>query len=310
MEKKKKIIIVLAGPTASGKTDLAIRIAKILDSDIISADSRLVYRDFNIGTAKPSLQEMNGIKHHMIDIVNPDINFTAAVYKDMAQNIIDNLHNNNKIPVIAGGTGFYIKALIDGLNIPKVEPDEDYRNELKDFVDSHGKDALHNKLKVIDPESAFKLHPNDVFRVIRAMEVFHKTGSPISKLQTKNSSPYNLVYAALSTENRDYLYNRINHRVLTMIETGLTEEVKFLISKYGKTLSLLKTLGYKEVVDFMESKCSYNQMIENIQKNTRHFARRQLIWFRPDKRICWYFIDKSSPEMIVEDILNRLNSYD
>jgi tRNA dimethylallyltransferase len=307
---KNKKLIIIAGPTASGKTDLAIKLALQLNTEIISADSRLVYRDFDIGTAKPSQKELNAVPHHLINIVNPDFNYTAAIFKEDATKIINQLHSENKIPVMAGGTGFYIRSAVDGLNMPDVKPDEDYRKELIDFAQIYGNQELHNKLKKIDPHAAAKIHYNDVFRITRALEVYKTTGQPMSELKTTSPSPYDLLYIALTAENRDFLYHRINQRVLTMLETGLMEEVKFLINKYGKTLSLLKTLGYKEVLDFLEQKCSYNNMIDDIQRNTRHFARRQLIWFRPDNRIHWYTIDTMTQDKILESILSKLENYD
>jgi tRNA dimethylallyltransferase len=305
-----KTLIIIAGPTASGKTDLAIKLAQQLHTEIISADSRLVYKDFNIGTAKPDKKEMQGIPHHLIDIVDPTDHYSAALYKTDANTLIDQLHTHKKIPIIAGGTGFYIRSAVDGLNIPEVQPDENYRTKLKNDATLFGNETLHQKLRDIDPLTAQKLHPNDLFRIIRALEVYKQTGKPISELQTKNPPRFNIFYAALNTENRDILYDRINRRVINMIEAGLIEEVKFLINKYGKTLSLLKTLGYKEVVEFLEEKYSTTEMIENIQKNTRRFARRQLIWFRADQRINWYTIDTQSHEDIITDILRKLEQYD
>lgn len=306
----KNNLVIIAGPTASGKTDLAINLAQHLNTEIISADSRLVYRDFNIGTAKPTDQQRNLIKHHLIDIVEPTFNYTAGLYKEDANKIITQLLETNSIPIITGGTGFYIRSAIDGLNIPQVEPNVEYRNELKEFAVEHGNQSLHSKLTVIDPVSAQKLHYNDIFRVIRALEVYKETGKPISELQTKDSCPYDVLYVALTTNNRDFLYKKINERVLTMLESGLIEEVKFLVDKYGKTLPLLKTLGYKEAIDFLEHKCTYVKMIEDIQTNTRHFARRQLIWFRQDKRIIWYCIDEISPEQIISGIIKRIETHD
>lgn len=305
-----KPLIIIAGPTASGKTSLAIKLAKLLNTEIISADSRIVYKDFNIGTAKPTSEEMDGIKHHLIDITEATTQYTVSVYKEDARKIIDKLHKEDKVPIIAGGTGFYIRAAVDGLDIPDVKPDQEYREKLEAIAQKEGKVALHEILKKVDPVSSEKLHPNDSFRIIRALEVYYKTGKPISELQKRTPSPYNVLYISLNAEDREILYDRINQRVLTMIEDGLIEEVKFLIGKYGKTLSLLKTLGYKEVVDFLESKCSYNEMIEDIQKNTRNFARRQLIWFRADDRIHWYNIDKMSSDDMIKDIMKKLNDHD
>lgn len=299
-------MIIISGPTASGKTSLAIKLAQQINTEIISADSRLVYKDFNIGTAKPDLEELDAAKHHLIDIVDPTFNYTAGKFKEDAYKIIELLHKNDQIPIVAGGTGFYIRSIVDGLNFPEVTPDEKYRQELTDFAQTYGNEALHLKLKAIDPKSAQKLHVNDLFRVTRALEVYKITGKPISELQTVSPPDYDIIYVCLTAEDRSFLYNRINQRVLNMIETGLIDEVKFLVDKYGKTLSLLKTLGYKEVLEFFDNKCSYNQMIENIQKNTRHFARRQLIWFRPDKRINWYYIDKTPENDIIADIIRKI----
>lgn len=303
-----KPLIIIAGPTASGKTSLAIKLAKIINTEIISADSRIVYKDFNIGTAKPTIEEMEGVKHHLIDIIEPTSQYTVSVYKDDARKVIDQLHLEGKIPVIAGGTGFYIRSAIDGLDIPDVKPDDEYREKLETIVKNEGRAALHEMLKKVDLIASEKLHPNDSFRIIRALEVHHKTGKPISELQKRTPSPYNVLYVSLNADNRELLYDRINQRVLTMLEDGLIEEVKFLIAKYGKTLSLLRTLGYKEVVEYLESRCSYEEMIEDIQKNTRNFARRQLIWFRADERINWYNIDTMSTDDIVADIIKKLNN--
>lgn len=303
---KKKKLIIIAGPTASGKTDLAIKLALKLNTEIISADSRLVYKDFNIGTAKPSVEEMNQVQHHLIDVVDPTFYYTVALYKDQANDIIDKIHEKGKIPIIAGGTGFYIRSAVDGLNLPDVKPNDELRNELAKFAKINGNEALYQKLIEIDPVAAEKLHYNDIFRISRAIEVYEATGKPISELQTRKPSRFDIHYVALKTDDRDLLYQRINQRVLTMLECGLIEEVKFLIDKYGQTLSLLKTLGYKEVVEFLENKCSYDEMIDNIQKNTRHFARRQLIWFRADDRINWYNIDKVDLNFITQDILGKL----
>lgn len=307
---KNKTLIIISGPTASGKTDLTIKLAKLLNTEVISADSRLVYRDFNIGTAKPTTEEMQGVKHHLIDITDPTETYTASHFREDSLKIINNLFEKGKCPVVAGGTGFYIRMLTDNPDLPDVQPDQDLRDDLYLFAENNGNQALHDRLKQLDPVSAEKLHVNDLFRISRAIEVYEKTGRPVSSFEQKRSVPYNVLYVCLSAHNRDILYDRINLRVLNMLEHGLVEEVKILIGKYGKTLSLYKTLGYKEVVDFLESRCLYTQMISDIQQNTRHFARRQLIWFRPDERIVWYNIDKDSKQFIIEDIITRLNNND
>lgn len=303
---RKKPVIVIAGPTASGKTSLAIELAHRLESEVISADSRIVYKEFNIGTAKPTKQEMAGIPHHMIDIVEPTENYTVAQYAEDVQKIITSLHENDKIPIIAGGTGFYIRAGLGELEFANVEPDQEYRNALNALADKEGNDVLYKQLKLVDPARALKIHVNDRYRIIRALEFHKQTGQRLSDVQEKKESPYNVIYTALNAENRSYLHHRMNLRVLDMLETGLVDEVKFLLQKYGKPLSLMNTLGYKEVIEFLENKCSYTQMVEQIQAHTRQFAKRQLIWFRADKRIHWHTIDSEKTNSIINDIIRRI----
>jgi len=302
-----KKIIAIVGPTASGKTDLSIKIAQLINGEIISADSRLVYKDFNIGTAKPTDEERSIVPHHIIDVNNPAETYTVGDYKQQAEEIIKNLLQKNKVPVITGGTGFYVKALLEGLDIPDVKPDNKFRNEMTELVAREGKEALYELLKQKDPIVAEKLHLNDTFRIIRALEVQNKLGKPMSEVQSMSEPKYNVIYAGLNAEDREFLYDRINRRVNIMINDGLVEEVKFLVNKYGKTLSLLKTLGYKEICDYLDGLKTLDESIEEIKKNTRNFAKRQLTWFRANKNIKWYFIDKESNEKICEDIVKRWN---
>lgn len=307
---KNRKVLILTGPTASGKTDLAIRLAQSLNTEIISVDSRLVYKDFNIGTAKPTIEELSAVKHHLIDIVEPTFNYTVALYKNDARKIIDNLHLENRIPILAGGTGLYIRAAIEELNIPEVKPDVGYRNYLKQLVLDEGNTFVHDMLRQVDEQSAQRLHPNDILRIIRALEVYKHTGEPLSKLQTRGESIYKPIYIGLTSNERDFLYRRINQRVFDMIESGLVDEVKSLVNKYDRTLSILKTIGYKEVIAYFDGQTSFNTMIEEIQANTRRFAKRQLIWFRADERIKWYYIDVDSKEDIIAGILKSIKDYD
>ena len=303
MNKKEKVI-ALVGPTASGKTNISIQIAKILKGEIISADSRLVYNDFNIGTAKPTEKEMDGIRHHMINIESPSITYTASRYKKEADEKIKEILNKNKVPIITGGTGFYVKALLEGLNIPDVYPDEDFRQEMENFVKDNGKQSLHNKLKKSDPQMAEKLMPNDSFRIIRALEVQKTTGQKMSEQQTVSESEYEVLYFGLNAEDREFLYERINRRVHLMVEQGLIEEVESLIKKHGRTNSLLKTLGYKEICEYFDGICTLEEALANIQQNTRRFAKRQLTWFRANKKINWFFIDKMNSDEIIKAIVS------
>lgn len=282
---------------------MSVSLAQKLNGEIISADSRLIYRDFNIGTAKPTLEERKGIPHYMIDIEDPRNTYTAGKYKKDASKIIQEILDKGKPPIVAGGTGFYLKALLDGLDIPEIEPDEEYREEMYRLAQAKGNDALHSRLKEVDPESAEKIHPNNVPRVIRALEVCHVSGDKFSSVQSTSSPDYDVMYVGLNTMDRNALYNRINLRVLMMIERGLVNETKNLIIRYGRTTPLLKTLGYKEICDYFDGAGSLKETVEKIQQNTRNFARRQLTWFRANKDINWFYID----EMRIDEICAKVS---
>lgn len=296
-----KKVIAIVGPTASGKTAISVELARMFGTEIISADSRLVYKDFNIGTAKPSTQEMRGIKHHLIDVVPPTEIFTASRFKQEAGKLLETIER----PIIAGGTGFYIKAVLGGLDMPESEPDEEFRKEMQKL----DKYTLHNKLRDCDPAMAEKLHFNDTFRIIRALEVYHLSGIPMSQAQSMTKPKYDVIYIGLTAADREYLYNRINQRVLDMIEQGLVKEVENLINKYGKTLSLLRTLGYKEVCHHIEGEISLEEAVEKIQKNTRNFAKRQLTWFRSNKNIKWFNIDEMGQAQILQNVKSHLTFF-
>lgn len=298
-------ILAVVGSTASGKTKIAIELAKRLDTEVISADSRLVYKDFNIGTAKPSVEEMDGIKHHMIDIVSPDKVYTAGDYKKDAQVVVDRLIKQGKIPIIVGGTGLYIKSLLGGLDIPEIAADDIFRDEMEKLAQEKGKTFLHDKLKEIDPTTAQKLHPNDSVRVIRALEVYQTTQKTMSEINSMSKPLYDVYYAGLNAEDREFIYQRTNHRVDLMLEAGLVDEVRQLTEKYGRTLPLLKTLGYKEICYYFDDKMSLEDAVELIKKHTRNYAKRQLTWFRANSEINWFYIDKQNTEEIVEQILRE-----
>ena len=303
--KKQNSVIAIRGPTATGKSDLAIKLALEFQTEIISADSRLVYKDFNIGTAKPSPNELLKVKHHCIDVVSPTDDFSVTEYRKIAQYAMDNLFQQNKPPIIAGGTGFYVKSLLEGLDIPKVEADENFRTRMRNLAENRGNEFLFEILREKDDKIAQKLHPNDIFRVIRALEVIEKTGKKMSELQTKNKPDYNIIYIFLDAKDREYLYDRINRRVDTMLETGLVEEVKFLIAKYGKTVSLLKTLGYKEISEYLDGEMSLEEAAELLKKNTRNFAKRQLTWFRAVKDTHKFYIDELPKDELFQKVKEK-----
>lgn len=303
--KKQNNVIAIIGPTATGKSDLAIELALNFCTEIISADSRLVYKDFNIGTAKPTIEELSKVKHHCIDIVSPTDDFSVTEYRNTAKSAMDNLFSNQKIPIIAGGTGFYVKSLLEGLNIPQVEADENFRTEMKNIAEKNGNEFLFNMLKEKDDLIAQKLHHNDVFRVIRALEVIEKTGKKMSELQTKNKPDYNVIYIFLDAKDREFLYDKINRRVDIMLELGLVDEVKNIIAKYGKTISLLKTLGYKEISEYLDGDLSLDDAIELLKKNTRNFAKRQLTWFRAVENTHKFHIDELTNEELFNKVRNE-----
>lgn len=297
-------VIAIVGPTASGKTELSVKIAEHFNTEIISADSRQVYRNIPIVSSVPTLDERKGIKHYFLEILNLDEEFNAGIFAKETRKIINRLFRKSKIPIIVGGSGLYVKALIDGLFEIDIESKE-IREELNNILIEKGKEYLYDRLKKIDPESANKITPSFYRRVIRALEVFYCSGVPISKLQKENISVphFNSIQFGISMV-REKLYERINKRVDKMLECGLIDEIRNLLRKgyHYKTHNSLNTVGIKEVVRYLENEFDYNTMTEEIKKNTRRFAKRQLTWFRKDKRIIW--VDAS--ENIYNDIIKIL----
>ena len=268
---KRNKVIAIAGPTASGKTSLAVEIAKALKTEIISADSRQIYKEFDIATAKPSKQEMQGIKHHLIDVVSPEEEFTVANFADKAAEVMRNLFEQGKIPVVAGGTGLYFRILLENYDMPKVAPDKELRKKLHNIEKEQGVQALYDLLKQQDPVLAENMHPNNTVKIIRALEVCKTLGIPMSQAQKKKDPLYDVIWIGLghlNGEDRQFLYNRTDKRVDLMLEQGLEQEAKKLYEKYGKINSLLKTIGYQEFIDYFEEKISYEQCIEKIKQNT------------------------------------------
>jgi len=283
--------VILFGPTAVGKTKIAIDLAKKLNGEIISADSMQVYRGMDIGTAKPTPEERQGIPHHLIDIRNPDEEWTVSDFVREVQNLKVKIQNNGKIPIIVGGTGLYLWALLEGFSFPITPADKELRARLEKEPTS----TLYARLSTIDPEAAGKIHANDKKRIIRALEVYELTGRPISELQNKVSdSPHLSVGNTLPlliglNLSREELYERINQRVDDMVSKGLIEEVKGLLAKgYSKDLFSFQALGYKEVVEHLDGKWTREQMVEELKKRTRNFARRQMTWFRRFKEAKWF----------------------
>lgn len=303
----KQKILIITGPTAVGKSNISIHVAKSLYGEIISADSVQVYKLMNIGTAKLKKEEMLGIQHYMIDEVYPNENFSVALFRDKAEEYIKEIADKEKLPIIVGGTGLYINSLLNNLDFTDSIIDEDYRNKMRDVAKEKGNEYLHNLLREVDSISYQKLHPNDLKRIIRALEVYKHTGKPISYFQIKSKErpcKYEFAYVCLNM-NRQKIYNRIDERVDKMIEDGLIYEVENLMKMgYNKKLTSMKSLGYKEMVCFIEGKSSKEGAINILKTNTRRYAKRQLTWFRSDDRIFWINIDGYIKiENVVENII-------
>ena len=299
-ENKPKVIAV-AGPTASGKTALAVEIAKHLDTEIISADSRQIFKEFDIATAKPTQQEMQGIKHHLIDVVNPDEEFTVADFSDSASKVMEKLFKQNKIPVVAGGTGLYFRILLENYDMPRVSPNKELREELKNLEKERGAEALYNMLKELDPVLAEKMHPNNTVKIIRAIEVCKTLNIPMSQAQKKKAPLYDIIWLGLGHLNgadRQFLYDRIDKRVDIMLENGLEKEAENLYKKYGKISSLMNTIGYQEFIEYFDGNYTFEETVSKIKQNTRRYAKRQLTWFRQNQEINWLDMKDYSLEKI------------
>ncbi|MEA3280468.1 MAG: tRNA (adenosine(37)-N6)-dimethylallyltransferase MiaA [Thermodesulfobacteriota bacterium] len=282
-------VIVICGPTGVGKTSSVIEIAKEFNGEIINADSMQIYKYMDIGTAKPTLKEQACVKHHMIDIVNPDEPFDAAKFAKMARRIIMQLYKRNITPFIVGGTGFYIKALLYGLF--QAEPvDPDFRLRLKNEAEIDGAAFLHKRLKKYDPDTAEKIHPNDTYRIIRALEILEATGKTISEYHREHrfaDNPFEVLTIGLHM-NREVLYDRINRRVDTMISAGLLDEVKRLIGMgLAEELKPMQSIGYRHMIDFIKGRISWDDTLQTFKRDTRRYAKRQFTWFKADPDILW-----------------------
>lgn len=308
---KKKPLIILTGPTAVGKTKASIGLAKAVDGEIISADSMQVYRHMDIGSAKIKPEEMEGIPHHLIDVLEPDDEFHVVKFQQLAKKAMREIWERGHIPIVTGGTGFYIQALLYDIDFNENEKEDACRKELEAYAREHGAEVLHEKLALVDPASAEMIHPNNIKRVIRALEFYEQTGKRISEhneTQRQRESPYAFAYFVL-TDDRAHLYERINRRVDQMIEEGLVNEVQALKDKgYTKQLVSMQGLGYKEILDYLDGNCTLEEAIYTIKRDTRHFAKRQLTWFKRERDVIW--INKQSfgydAEQILDEMLSKL----
>jgi len=301
-------VIAIVGPTASGKSEIAFRLAKVLDTEVISADSRQIYKELKLGTVKPPENYLNEIKHYFIDHISISEKYDVGKYVKEAKNVIENLHQRNKIPIIVGGTGLYINALLYGLfEGPSASEEIRYKLE-KDFKE-RGIDFLLYKLKDVDPITYEKIDKNNPRRIIRALEVYYLKGIPISSLHVKTVKPEYEKYVFGLKWDRKILYERINMRVEMIIESGLIDEVKNLVKIFGRDNQIIiETVGYKEILGFLEGKLTFNETIELIKRNTRRYAKRQMTWFRKNKEIVWLEITSNSEmDSVIQKILQTIS---
>ena len=301
-------VIVIVGATGTGKTSLSLKLAKKLDTEIISADSRQIFKFLNIGTAKPSDEELVKIKHHFINSLYPDESFNVSKYESESLKLISRFHNKNKVPIVIGGSGLYIKALVDGL-FNEVDTSEKFRKKLLEERKKFGNGHLYQKLVDVDKVSADSMLPQNWKRVTRALEVFHLTGEPIWKFQKEHKREVDIEFLQYGLQwERELLYRNINNRVDEMLSDGLVDEVKSVLTKgYSHELNSLNTVGYKEIVAYLNGEYDIDRAIELIKRNTRRYAKRQMTWFRKDERIKWFKINqevnfKEIADSIIKDI--------
>ena len=299
-------LIILTGPTAVGKSELSIKLAKAINGEIISADSIQVYKELNIGSAKIMPEEMQGIRHYLIDVLEPTEDFNVFIFKKMAKEAIEDIISRGKIPIIVGGTGFYIQSIIYDIDFDE-EDNSKIRLELEELAREKGNDYIHGELAKVDKASAMKIHPNNTKRVIRALEYYRLNNKPISlhnETERAKEAVFDAKYFVLN-DKRELLYERINKRVDKMIQLGLVEEVSILLDKgLDSSYNSMQGIGYKEIVEYLDGKCSLDEAVDNIKKNTRHFAKRQLTWFRREENVNW--IEKYEYNYDDERILSKM----
>ncbi|MBS5935051.1 MAG: tRNA (adenosine(37)-N6)-dimethylallyltransferase MiaA [Clostridiales bacterium] len=307
MNKGNRPLIILTGPTAVGKTALSIRLAKAVNGEIISADSMQVYKMMDIGTAKIMPADMQGVKHYLIDEFMPDEDFNVVKFKQLALTYMNEIYAKGKIPILVGGTGFYIQAILNDIDFTQTVEDTSYRDYLQQVADERGVEYLYEQLREVDEEATKTIHQNNVKRVIRALEYYHQTGKKISEHneeQKQKESPYNFAYFVLN-HDRSILYDRIDKRIDNMMEQGLLDEVTSLFEKgYSKELVSMQGLGYKELLAYLEGECTLEEAVYVLKRDTRHFAKRQLTWFKREREVIW--LDKSEFDDNEDAILEKM----
>lgn len=309
-------LVVLTGPTAVGKTELSLKLAAEIKAEIISADSMQIYQKMDIGTAKASLEERKKIKHHLIDFLSPREDYSVSQFQDDCDQAVKKIKSKNKIPLLVGGTHLYLRAVLEGFMLPEIEPDYKLRNSLEKLADNKGTEAVHQILAKKDPQTAAKLHPNDLRRVIRAVEIYQQTGKTKSyyKKRQKERPPRYTAYKFALIRSRENLYQRINQRVDLMIEKGLLEEVKSILAQYSKLSdTAYQALGYKEIIAYLNGEFTFEKAAAEIKKRSRHFAKRQLTWLRKEDNLIVFNLEKESEKEILgsmKDIIKGVKDYE
>lgn len=300
-------LLAIVGPTATGKTAVAVEVARQLNGEIVSADSMLIYRYLNIGTAKPTSEERRGVPHYMIDIIDPDEPYSVALYQEQATRHIQEIAGRGRVPMLVGGTGLYVRSVIDHYDFAGAGFDPELRRRLQEEAEIHGREEMYRRLQEVDPVTAGKIHPHNLKRVLRALEVYYLTGRPVSWQQEKKAgAKYNLAMFGLIME-RNLLYRRIEERVDKMLAAGLVEEVRQLLARgYGPELISMQGLGYKEMARYLAGQLTFAEAVSLLKRNTRRFAKRQLTWFGRDRRVHWIDVTSSlRPEKVAREIIQR-----
>ena len=302
VKKPEQAVYAIVGPSCTFKSKLAIELALKFPFEIISADSRLIYKGMDIGTAKPTIEERKSVQHHMIDIVEPDFNYSVALYKHDAERKINEIVSRNKIPLFVGGTGLYLNSVLMGLSIPEVKPDSSFRRQLKTFT----QEELYENLKRVDPKAAEIIHKNDNFRTVRALEVIYKTNKLFSRLKTINKFPFNVRWIGVAYENRDLHCEKIKERAYSFCKEGFINEVSSLVEKYGELDLFKNTIGYAEAVQFLNGKIKLTEMVDKITLHTRQLVKRQMTWFRSNKEINWFYLDAMDYKELFDRVFNLM----
>lgn len=308
---KKTPIIVVVGPTASGKTALSVLLAKKFDCEIVSFDSMQVYKELSVSTAKPDLAEMDGVPHHLIDNLSVSENFSVATFCEMAKSAVKDIISRNKIPLFVGGTGLYIDSFVNNINFENIDKNDEVREKINNLEKEIGTDGLYKRLMEVDNKAAENIHPNNIKRVKRALEIYYSSG--ITKTEQdensmKDSSPYKPLFIGINYKNRENLYNRINLRVDKMIENGLVNEAReFYKMPFSKTAS--QAIGCKELKPFIDGKKSLDECVEKLKQETRRYAKRQITWFKRNKEINWYYPDEQNYDIIVNSCISLIENF-